>query len=42
MNRLALKNGKIYVERDVFAQAVLMENGRVTAVVFCTEAPRVS
>ena len=32
MNRLALKNGKIYVERDVFAQAVLMENGRVTAV----------
>ena len=32
MNRLALKNGKIYVERGVFAQAVLMENGRVTAV----------
>ncbi|MGM9654651.1 MAG: amidohydrolase [Butyricicoccaceae bacterium] len=32
MNRLALKNGKIYVERDVFAQAVLMENGRITAV----------
>ena len=32
MSRLALKNGKIYVERDVFAQAVLMENGRVTAV----------
>ena len=32
MSRLALKNGKIYVERGVFAQAVLMENGRVTAV----------
>ena len=32
MSRLALKNGKIYVERDAFAQAVLMENGRVTAV----------
>ncbi len=32
MDKLVLKNAKIYVEKGVFAQAVLCEKGRVTAV----------
>lgn len=32
MEKIALINGKIYVERDVFAQALLAEGGIITAV----------
>jgi len=32
MRKLALKNGKIYVEQGVFAQALLAEDGVITAV----------
>ena len=32
MSKTALINGKIYVERDTFAQALLLENGIITAV----------
>ena len=32
MAKLVLKNGKIYVEKGVFAQAVLMEDGVISAV----------
>ncbi len=32
MEKLALINGKIYVEKGVFAQAVLCKNGRIAAV----------
>ncbi len=32
MGKLLLKNGKIYMEKGVFAQAILCEQGRITAV----------
>lgn len=32
MGKLVLKNGKIYVEQGVFAQAILTEDGTITAV----------
>lgn len=32
MGKLMLKNGKVYIEQGVFAQAILMENGIITAV----------
>ena len=34
MRKLALKNGKIYVEQGVFAQALLAEDGVITAEIF--------